>query len=127
MPLWPWVCREDAAPGGRTYRWSDARERGGAMKIYIITDMEGVSGICNEQQVQRDSPAYAEGRELLIGDINAAVAGAFDGGATEGGGNEGHGGAFNLLPGPMVPRARSERPQGGPGMRRRPPDPLTRA
>src|SRR5260370_33011458 len=77
MPLWPWVCREDAAPGGRTYRWSDARERGGAMKIYIITDMEGVSGICNEQQVQRDSPAYAEGRQLLIGDINAAGAGAF--------------------------------------------------
>src|SRR5260370_42600857 len=112
MPLWPWVCREDAAPGGRTYRWSDARERGGAMKIYIITDMEGVSGICNEQQVQRDSPAYAEGRQLLIGDVNAAGEGAFAGGATEGGVNDGHGGGFNLLLEQMDPRARYERPNG---------------
>ena len=32
------------------------------MKIYIITDMEGISGICSDQQVQREQPAYAEGR-----------------------------------------------------------------
>ena len=83
------------------------------MKIYIITDMEGVSGICNEQQVQRDSPAYAEGRQLLIGDINAAVAGAFEGGATEVVVNDGHGGGFNLLLEQMDSRARYERPNGG--------------
>jgi D-amino peptidase len=83
------------------------------MKIYIITDMEGVSGICNEQQVQRDSATYAEGQRLLMGDINAAVAGAFDGGATEVVVNDGHGGGFNLVLEQMDPRARYERPNGG--------------
>jgi D-amino peptidase len=83
------------------------------MKIYIITDMEGVSGICNEQQVQRDHPAYAEGRQLLIGDVNAAVDGAFAGGATEVVVNDGHGGGFNFLMEQMDPRARYERPNGG--------------
>ena len=84
------------------------------MKIYIITDMEGVSGICSDQQVQRDQAAYAEGQRLLIGDINAAVAGAFDGGATEVVVNDGHGGGFNLILEQMDPRARYERPNGGP-------------
>jgi D-amino peptidase len=83
------------------------------MKIYIITDMEGVSGICNEQQVQRDSPAYAEGRQLLMGDVNAAVEGAFAGGATEVVVNDGHGGGFNLMLEQMDPRARYERPNSG--------------
>src|SRR5437660_2258809 len=82
------------------------------MKIYIITDMEGVSGICNEQQVQRDSPAYAEGRQLWIGDINAAVAGAFEGGAAEVVVNDGHGGGFKPDPGadgPARPLRASQR------------------
>lgn len=83
------------------------------MKIYIMTDMEGVSGICQEQQVQRDQPAYAEGRQLLIGDVNAAVDGAFAGGATEVVVNDGHGGGFNFLMEQMDPRARYERPNSG--------------
>ena len=53
------------------------------MKIYILCDMEGTSGIWRPEQVQRDSPQYAEGRELLAADVNAAIAGAFEGGATE--------------------------------------------
>jgi D-amino peptidase len=83
------------------------------MKIYVITDMEGVSGISNEQQVQRDSPRYAEGQGLLAADINAAIAGAFEGGATEVLVNDGHGGGFNLLLEQMDPRACYERPNGG--------------
>jgi D-amino peptidase len=83
------------------------------MKIYIMTDMEGVSGICNEHQVQRESAAYAEGRQLLIGDVNASVEGAFAGGATEVVVNDGHGGGFNLILEQMDPRARYERPNGG--------------
>ena len=53
------------------------------MKIYIVTDMEGVSGICNEEQVKRESPHYGPARHLLCADVNAAIQGAFDGGATQ--------------------------------------------
>ena len=54
------------------------------MKIYLLCDMEGTSGISKTTQVQRDSgQPYQQGRELLIADVNAAIAGAIDGGATE--------------------------------------------
>ncbi len=83
------------------------------MKIYIITDMEGISGICTDLQVQRDQPAYAEGRQMLAADVNAAVAGAFEGGATEVQVSDGHGGGFNFPMEQMDPRAAYERPNSG--------------
>jgi D-amino peptidase len=52
------------------------------MDVYVVADMEGVSGIVNPQQAMRGEPEFQEGRRLLAGDVNAAVAGAFDGGAT---------------------------------------------
>lgn len=83
------------------------------MKIYIITDMEGISGICNEAQVKRDAPEYASGQRLLAEDVNAAIAGAFDGGATEVLVSDGHGSGFNLPLEQMDARAAYERPNGG--------------
>jgi len=83
------------------------------MKIYIITDMEGISGICNEAQVKRDLPQYAEGQRLLAADVNAAIGGAFEGGATEVLVNDGHGDGFNLLLAQMDARATYERPNSG--------------
>jgi D-amino peptidase len=53
------------------------------MKVLIISDMEGVAGICRWNQVAADAPAYEEGRRLYTEEINATVRGAFDGGATE--------------------------------------------
>jgi len=53
------------------------------MRIYILCDMEGTSGIWRPEQVRRDAPQYTEGRDLLMADVNAAIAGAFDGGASE--------------------------------------------
>lgn len=52
------------------------------MDVYVVADMEGVSGIIRPQQTMRGEPEFQEGRRLLAGDVNAAVAGAFDGGAT---------------------------------------------
>jgi len=84
------------------------------MKIYIITDMEGISGIRQMEQVKRDQPAaYQPARRLLCGDVNAAIAGAFEGGASEVVVNDGHGGGFNFLIEEMDPRAVYERPNGG--------------
>ena len=53
------------------------------MKVYIFSDMEGVSGIARPEYTDPASPKYAEGRALLTADMNAAIAGCFDGGATE--------------------------------------------
>jgi D-amino peptidase len=48
--------------------------------IFIITDAEGVAGVCRQEQTD---PKDAEMRQLLTGEINSAVAGFFDAGATD--------------------------------------------
>jgi D-amino peptidase len=53
------------------------------VRIVIISDMEGVSGIVRWEQVNAGKPMFEEGRALYTADINAAISGAYDGGATE--------------------------------------------
>lgn len=53
------------------------------MKVFVISDMEGVSGIVRWQQVTGGHAMYEEGRRLYTGEINAAVRGAKAAGATE--------------------------------------------
>lgn len=53
------------------------------MKIYILADMEGISGIRTMEHVFSTNPEYQEGRQLMMADVNAAVAAAFASGATE--------------------------------------------
>ena len=53
------------------------------MRILIMTDMEGVSGIVAWDQVNGGKPMYEEGRRLYTEEINAAVRGARAAGATE--------------------------------------------
>ena len=55
------------------------------MKVFIVSDMEGVAGIVKWQQVDgsKEKRAYHEGRELYTEEINAAVRGAKTAGATE--------------------------------------------
>jgi len=83
------------------------------MKIYILADMEGISGIRTWPQVQPVSPEYAEGRGLMMQDINAAVAGAFEGGATEVVVADTHMGGGQIRVGEMDPRAVYEMPNLG--------------
>lgn len=81
------------------------------MKIYICTDMEGISGINRQEMVQPASAEwYAHGRRLLAEDINAAVRGAYDGGATEVLVCDGHGGAPHFFLEDMDERAEYTRP-----------------
>jgi D-amino peptidase len=56
-----------------------------AVKIFIVSDMEGVAGIVKWQQVDgtKEKTAYHEGRELYTQEINAAVRGAKSAGADE--------------------------------------------
>ena len=53
------------------------------MRVLIMTDMEGVSGIVVWEQVNGGAPLYEEGRRLYTEEINAAVRGAKAAGATE--------------------------------------------
>lgn len=54
------------------------------MKIYILTDIEGITGVVNpDKQAKPGSPGYQEARELLMSDLNAAIEGALGGGASE--------------------------------------------
>jgi D-amino peptidase len=54
------------------------------MKIYIMTDLEGVAGVLNAQEwTGQGQPYYDLAKELLTQEVNAAVEGFFEGGATE--------------------------------------------
>src|SRR5215216_4440999 len=53
------------------------------MKVFIVSDMEGVAGITKWQQCNGGHAMYEEGRRLYTGEINAAVRGAKAAGATE--------------------------------------------
>jgi len=61
------------------------------MKIYILTDLEGVGGVVLGQQIEPGGSLYAEARHLLTQEVNAAVEGALAGGATEVLVRDGHG------------------------------------
>src|SRR5437667_1984009 len=54
-----------------------------AMRVLIMSDMEGVSGIVNWTQVNGGEPLYEECRKLYTAEVNAAVRGAKAAGATE--------------------------------------------
>jgi D-amino peptidase len=83
------------------------------MKVYILCDMEGISGIRYPEQVDSSSPAYEEGRLLMMADINAAIEGCFRGGAKEVVACDTHGGGGQLRLEQMDGRATYERPAQG--------------
>ena len=53
------------------------------MRVFIISDMEGVAGITKWEQVSGGETLYEEGRKLYTEEINAAIRGAADAGADE--------------------------------------------
>lgn len=71
--------------------------------VFIITDAEGVAGICRQDQTD---PKDAELRALLTGEINAAVEGFYAGGADEVIVWDGHDGSQTLSALTIHPRAR---------------------
>jgi D-amino peptidase len=53
------------------------------MKVFVVSDMEGVSGVVKWEQVDGGESLYEEARKLYTEEINAAVRGAKAAGATE--------------------------------------------
>ncbi|MEU4830386.1 M55 family metallopeptidase [Streptosporangium sp. NPDC023615] len=66
------------------------------MKVYVSADMEGVTGLTDPEEMHAGGRGYERGCELMTADVNAVVAGAFDGGATAVRVNDAHGSTKNL-------------------------------
>ena len=71
--------------------------------IFLITDAEGVGGVCRQEQTEPKDP---ELRQLLTGEINAAVEGFLAGGADEVLVWDGHDGSQTLSTLTIHPKAR---------------------
>lgn len=78
----------------------------GPRKIYIVTDLEGVSGVYKFTQTREtDTPLAREARESFMEDLSAVVRGLRAGGATEILVLDGHGNQA-VIPHRMAPGAR---------------------
>jgi D-amino peptidase len=88
--------------------FQSAAQTAATKKTFMITDMEGVSGIFDTelQCLPYKSPRWEESRKLLTGEINAAVDGLLEGGATEVVVLDGHSSGQNLSASDIHPRAR---------------------
>lgn len=67
------------------------------VKIYIHTDLEGISGIDSMEMIERTGPRYRQCCEYLMADLNAAIDGAFAGGAARVTVLDSHGGGNNFI------------------------------
>jgi D-amino peptidase len=65
-------------------------------KVFISADMEGVSGVVTWRQTGPEGPDYAEAREAMTSEVNAAVGAAYDAGATDVVVVDAHGNGTNL-------------------------------
>jgi D-amino peptidase len=71
--------------------------------VFLITDAEGVAGVCRQDQTE---PTNTEMRQLLTGEINAAVDGFYSGGADEVIVWDGHDGSQTLSALTIHPKAK---------------------
>ncbi len=76
------------------------------MKVFISTDLEGVSGIVSWQQTGPEGGQYySAARKLLTADVNAAIEGALEAGASEILVDDCHGAYLNILYEDLHPEA----------------------
>ncbi len=78
--------------------WGQAKK-----SVFVITDAEGVAGICRQDQAEARDP---ELRQLLTGEVNAAVDGFVAGGADEVVVWDGHDGSQTLSVTTIHPKAK---------------------
>src|SRR5438094_4133583 len=81
--------------------------------VFLITDAEGVAGVCRQDQTE---PKDSEMRQLLTGEINAAVEGFLSGGAGEVVVWDGHDGSQTLSALTIHPKAKLLMGAMGPSM-----------
>jgi D-amino peptidase len=69
----------------------------GKLKVFISADMEGVAGVVSDQQLGPAGFEYGKFREIMTGEVLAAIEGARAAGATEILVADSHGNGQNLL------------------------------
>jgi len=75
------------------------------MKIGVMVDLEGISGVVVTEQALTTGQFYPRAREYMTGDVNACVEGLFAGGAERVVVRDAHAKGFNLLWHELDPRA----------------------
>ncbi|MGM0413665.1 MAG: M55 family metallopeptidase [Bacillota bacterium] len=75
------------------------------LSVFISADMEGISSLVAGQEVSKGEDEYKEFREIMTGDVNAAVGSAFANGATRVVVRDAHATARNILPDKLDERA----------------------
>jgi D-amino peptidase len=75
------------------------------MKVFISCDMEGISGVTGPDDIELGKDSYQRFREIMTGDVNAAIDGALLGGASEILVNDSHGKMRNILIEKLNPKA----------------------
>lgn len=76
------------------------------MQVVVAVDMEGITGICCREQTTPGDALYAEGCELMAGDINAVVEGLAESGVDDIVVWDCHYRSFNVRLPPLHPAAR---------------------
>ncbi len=67
------------------------------MNVFVMVDMEGISGICKSVQVVGEGEPYQQGRKYLVQDVNACVEGCIAGGARKIVVRDAHWQGFNFI------------------------------
>ena len=75
------------------------------MNVYLMVDLEGISGIYSRDQVSSDSTRTAEGRAYMTADINACVEACKEAGCEKVYVRDCHGGANTLIYEKLTPAA----------------------
>lgn len=81
-----------------------ARSTSQKLKVFISSDMEGITGVVHSEQVSPGGE-YNIARKWMTEDVNAAVLGALDAGATEIIVNDSHGDMRNIILSDLHPAA----------------------
>ena len=76
------------------------------MRVYITTDMEGVSGALHPEHTSWDGRSHADARRWLTNEVNAAIDGCFAAGASEVLVNDGHSNGRSIVLDDFDPRAK---------------------
>lgn len=82
------------------------RGRGGAVRVFISADMEGVTGLVAASELLPDGPDYPRFRALMTADVNAAITGLAASGATQTLVCDAHNNSRNILSEDLHPLAR---------------------
>jgi D-amino peptidase len=76
------------------------------LRVLVVADMEGISGVVNWDQVSPGHPEYERFRRIMTGDVNAAIKGSIQTGADDVVVTDGHDKGTNLLLEELDARAR---------------------